>query len=106
MSGAGDPSLATSLCGVALKNPVLAASGTFAYGLELASVVAGIAAANGMTTWLREDENDSDDGEGVRPEARVRVDIKVGELLVAEERRHEGSHLDRRQRGQVVAIPP
>ena len=39
MSGAGDPSLATSLCGVALKNPVLAASGTFAYGLEFASVV-------------------------------------------------------------------
>lgn len=29
-----DPSLATSLCGIALKNPVLAASGTFGYGLE------------------------------------------------------------------------
>ena len=29
-----DPSLATSLCGIALRNPVLAASGTFAYGLE------------------------------------------------------------------------
>jgi dihydroorotate dehydrogenase (NAD+) catalytic subunit len=27
-------SLATSLCGIALKNPVLAASGTFAYGVE------------------------------------------------------------------------
>src|ERR1039457_2237807 len=31
---ATDPSLATSLCGIALGNPVLAASGTFAYGLE------------------------------------------------------------------------
>src|ERR1019366_8388478 len=31
---ATDPSLATSLCGIALRNPVLAASGTFAYGLE------------------------------------------------------------------------
>ena len=28
--------LQTSLCGIALKNPVLAASGTFAYGLEFA----------------------------------------------------------------------
>jgi len=39
MSGARDPSLATSLCGISLKNPVLAASGTFAYGIEFASVV-------------------------------------------------------------------
>ncbi len=31
--------LATSLCGVSLKNPVLAASGTFAYGVELADLV-------------------------------------------------------------------
>lgn len=31
--------LATQLCGIQLKNPVLAASGTFAYGVELASVV-------------------------------------------------------------------
>src|SRR5262252_484330 len=31
--------LATSLCGIALKNPVLAASGTFAYGLEFAKQV-------------------------------------------------------------------
>jgi dihydroorotate dehydrogenase (NAD+) catalytic subunit len=31
---AADPSLATPLCGIALRNPVLAASGTFAYGLE------------------------------------------------------------------------
>jgi dihydroorotate dehydrogenase (NAD+) catalytic subunit len=31
---AADPSLATSLCGIALHNPVIAASGTFAYGLE------------------------------------------------------------------------
>jgi dihydroorotate dehydrogenase (NAD+) catalytic subunit len=29
--------LAVSLCGIALKNPVLAASGTFAYGVEFAS---------------------------------------------------------------------
>jgi dihydroorotate dehydrogenase (NAD+) catalytic subunit len=32
-------SLATSLCGIALKNPVLAASGTFGYGLEFAQHV-------------------------------------------------------------------
>jgi dihydroorotate dehydrogenase (NAD+) catalytic subunit len=32
-------SLATSLCGIALKNPVLAASGTFAYGVEFAKQV-------------------------------------------------------------------
>jgi dihydroorotate dehydrogenase (NAD+) catalytic subunit len=31
--------LATSLCGVPLKNPVLAASGTYAYGVELANLV-------------------------------------------------------------------
>jgi len=31
--------LATSLCGVTLKNPVLAASGTFAYGVELADLM-------------------------------------------------------------------
>jgi len=29
--------LATSICGVALRNPVLAASGTFGYGVEFAS---------------------------------------------------------------------
>jgi dihydroorotate dehydrogenase (NAD+) catalytic subunit len=34
-----DPRLATSLCGIALRNPVLAASGTFAYGLEFASIL-------------------------------------------------------------------
>ena len=33
MSGA-DPRLATSLCGIPLRNPVLAASGTFGYGAE------------------------------------------------------------------------
>jgi dihydroorotate dehydrogenase (NAD+) catalytic subunit len=33
---AGDGPLATTLCGIALRNPVLAASGTFAYGLEFA----------------------------------------------------------------------
>ncbi|HEX4809993.1 MAG TPA: dihydroorotate dehydrogenase [Bryobacteraceae bacterium] len=31
--------LATCLCGIALKNPVLAASGTFGYGLEFASIL-------------------------------------------------------------------
>lgn len=31
--------LATSLCGIPLKTPVLAASGTYAYGIELAEVV-------------------------------------------------------------------
>ncbi|HSR05720.1 MAG TPA: hypothetical protein VLM42_01100, partial [Bryobacteraceae bacterium] len=31
--------LATSLCGISLRTPVLAASGTFAYGIELAEVV-------------------------------------------------------------------
>ena len=31
--------LATSLCGIALRNPVLAASGTFAYGVEFEKLV-------------------------------------------------------------------
>jgi dihydroorotate dehydrogenase (NAD+) catalytic subunit len=31
--------LATTLCGISLRNPVLAASGTFGYGLEFASIV-------------------------------------------------------------------
>jgi dihydroorotate dehydrogenase (NAD+) catalytic subunit len=34
-----DPRLATKLCGIPLRNPVLAASGTFAYGLEFARLV-------------------------------------------------------------------
>jgi dihydroorotate dehydrogenase (NAD+) catalytic subunit len=34
VSGARDPSLATGLCGIPLRNPVIAASGTFAYGVE------------------------------------------------------------------------
>src|SRR5260370_5025176 len=33
------PRLATTICGIPLKNPVLAASGTYAYGVELARVV-------------------------------------------------------------------
>ena len=33
------PSLATSLCGSALRNPVLAASGTYGYGLEFEKLV-------------------------------------------------------------------
>ena len=33
------PLLATTLCGIALRNPVLAASGTFAYGVEFAKLV-------------------------------------------------------------------
>jgi dihydroorotate dehydrogenase (NAD+) catalytic subunit len=44
MSGSADPALATSalsttLCGIRLRNPVLAASGTFAYGLEFEKLV-------------------------------------------------------------------
>lgn len=38
----GDPvsaRLATTLCGIALKNPVIAAAGTFAYGVEFASIL-------------------------------------------------------------------
>jgi dihydroorotate dehydrogenase (NAD+) catalytic subunit len=34
-----DPRLATTLCGIPLRNPVIAASGTFAYGVEFASLV-------------------------------------------------------------------
>src|SRR5690242_17877365 len=34
-----DPALATSLCGIHLRNPVIAASGTFAYGVEFAKLV-------------------------------------------------------------------
>ncbi|MDR3700534.1 MAG: dihydroorotate dehydrogenase [Candidatus Sulfopaludibacter sp.] len=34
-----DSRLATSICGIALRNPVLAASGTFGYGVEFASQV-------------------------------------------------------------------
>ena len=34
-----DPSLAVSLCGIPLSNPVLAASGTFAYGIEFERLV-------------------------------------------------------------------
>lgn len=33
------PRLETTLCGVRLRNPILAASGTFAYGVEFASVL-------------------------------------------------------------------
>lgn len=33
------PRLATTLCGIRLKNPVLAASGTFGYGVEFESIV-------------------------------------------------------------------
>nr|Q01YA2.1 RecName: Full=Putative dihydroorotate dehydrogenase A (fumarate); Short=DHOD A; Short=DHODase A; Short=DHOdehase A [Candidatus Solibacter usitatus Ellin6076] len=33
------PQLATTICGIALKNPVLAASGTFAYGVEFEKLV-------------------------------------------------------------------
>jgi dihydroorotate dehydrogenase (NAD+) catalytic subunit len=35
----GHPRLETTLCGITLKNPVLAASGTFGYGLEFASLL-------------------------------------------------------------------
>ena len=36
---APDPALAMSLCGIHLRNPVIAASGTFAYGVEFAKLV-------------------------------------------------------------------
>src|ERR1017187_4793606 len=39
MSDARDPALATSLCGIPLRNPVIAASGTFAYGVEFESLL-------------------------------------------------------------------
>jgi dihydroorotate dehydrogenase (NAD+) catalytic subunit len=39
MSGRGEPALETQLCGVTLRNPVMAASGTFGYGLEFAKLV-------------------------------------------------------------------
>ena len=34
-----DQTLATTLCGIPLRNPVIAASGTFGYGLEFASIL-------------------------------------------------------------------
>jgi dihydroorotate dehydrogenase (NAD+) catalytic subunit len=34
-----DDRLATTLCGIKLRNPVIAASGTFGYGIEFASIV-------------------------------------------------------------------
>jgi dihydroorotate dehydrogenase (NAD+) catalytic subunit len=34
-----EPSLATTLCGLALRNPVLAASGTFGYGIEFEKII-------------------------------------------------------------------
>ncbi|MGA7235988.1 MAG: dihydroorotate dehydrogenase [Bryobacteraceae bacterium] len=33
------PALATSICGIALRNPVIAASGTFAYGVEFEKLI-------------------------------------------------------------------
>jgi dihydroorotate dehydrogenase (NAD+) catalytic subunit len=36
----GDPRLAITLCGIPLRNPVLAASGTYAYGVELERLAA------------------------------------------------------------------
>ena len=39
MSGAPDPALATSLCGIQLRNPIIAASGTFAYGVEFERIL-------------------------------------------------------------------
>ena len=39
MTGGLAPSLATNLCGVTLRNPVLAASGTFGYGVEFEKLV-------------------------------------------------------------------
>lgn len=34
-----NPALATSICGITLRNPVIAASGTFAYGVEFEKLV-------------------------------------------------------------------
>jgi dihydroorotate dehydrogenase (NAD+) catalytic subunit len=39
MSGSAGPSLVTSLCGIVMRNPVLAASGTFGYGVEFEKLV-------------------------------------------------------------------
>jgi dihydroorotate dehydrogenase (NAD+) catalytic subunit len=39
MSRVSQPALETSLCGIRLRNPVLAASGTFGYGLEFSKLV-------------------------------------------------------------------
>jgi dihydroorotate dehydrogenase (NAD+) catalytic subunit len=39
MSGGVAPALAADLCGVTLRNPVLAASGTFGYGIEFEKLV-------------------------------------------------------------------
>jgi len=39
MSVARDPALSTSLCAIPLRNPIIAASGTFAYGVEFASLL-------------------------------------------------------------------
>jgi len=41
--------LATSVCGIPLKSPVMAASGTYAYGIELAKVV-DLSALGGIVT--------------------------------------------------------
>src|SRR4030095_7934057 len=39
-SGAiGSPDLSVDFCGIALKNPVIAASGTFGYGVEFEDIV-------------------------------------------------------------------
>ena len=38
-SAAADPSLAVTLCGIPLKTPVMAASGTFGYGVEFEKLV-------------------------------------------------------------------
>lgn len=42
-----DPALETSLCGIRLRNPVIAASGTFAYGVEFVKLV-DLAALGGL----------------------------------------------------------
>ncbi len=39
MGSPSSPRLATTLCGVSLRNPILAASGTFAYAIEFAAVL-------------------------------------------------------------------
>src|ERR1700724_1462471 len=53
-----DPSLATTICGIALHNPVLAASGTFAYGVEFEKLVDLNALGGFVVKGLSRDPNE------------------------------------------------
>ena len=39
MTPIGNPDLRVSFCGIELKNPIIAASGTFGYGIEFEDIV-------------------------------------------------------------------